>query len=147
MLEDVGMLLFYYLMFWFDYNCFLLLKMIYLHEYPLQCGKKCCKASGLKWTIWPNTEHSSDTSDCFSSHLNLEACYLLIMCQFFCNCTRISGPFGPEILALSGLGSNWSKAVNLFVVLRFKKFWLWLAFSFLILRNDRDLHFDIDDPH
>ena len=33
--------------------------------------------------------------------------------------TRISGPFGPEILALSGLGSNWSKAFDLFVVLRF----------------------------
>ena len=68
----------------------------------------------------------------------------------FCSSTRISGPFGPEILALSGLGSNWSKAVNLIVVLRFwiyKKFWLWLAFWFLILRKDWVLHFDIDDPH
>ena len=43
---------------------------------------------------------------------------------------------------------NWSKAVNLFVVLRFlvyKKFWLWLAFWFLILRYDLD--FNNDDPH
>ena len=37
--------------------------------------------------------------------------------------TRISGPFGPEILALSGLGSNWSKAFDPFVVLIL--FWCW----------------------